>query len=145
MAKVSKKTVTTEKKTDRRKTMPHLFKPGQSGNPAGRAKGSRNKLAAAFIDDFYKDWQEKGSEAIAEVRENDPAAYLRVGASLIPKEFTLNENSDTAIDAMLDKLNDEQLDELVAGLVALGRQENRTGDNARKDKAKNTPQSNSVH
>ena len=30
------------KKIDKRKTMPHLFKKGQSGNPAGRKKGIRN-------------------------------------------------------------------------------------------------------
>jgi len=27
----------------------HLYKPGQSGNPNGRPKGSRNKLGEAFI------------------------------------------------------------------------------------------------
>jgi hypothetical protein len=30
-------------------TAPHLFKPGQSGNPAGRPKGARNKATLAAL------------------------------------------------------------------------------------------------
>lgn len=33
-------------KEDKRKSMPHLFKPGQSGNPSGRRKGSKSLTAA---------------------------------------------------------------------------------------------------
>ncbi|MDF1613657.1 DUF5681 domain-containing protein [Desulfurivibrio dismutans] len=31
-------------------TAPHLFKPGQSGNPKGRPKGSRNKATLAALE-----------------------------------------------------------------------------------------------
>lgn len=35
-------TESTEKKQDRRRNLPQLFKPGQSGNPKGRPKGSKH-------------------------------------------------------------------------------------------------------
>lgn len=128
-----------------KKPRPQHFKPGQSGNPAGRAKGSRNKFAAAFIEDFYEDWQEHGSEAIKAVREKDPATYVRVGSTLIPKEFNLNDNSDEAIDRMLDKLDDDELNELIAGLTAIGRQEISSQNSSEKNKGKVRVQSDSVH
>ena len=56
MEHISKvKTKNTEKiqKEDKRKKMPHLFKPGQSGNPNGRPKGSRN-VQTLFNEAFVK-------------------------------------------------------------------------------------------
>lgn len=61
------------------------WKPGQSGNPTGRPKGSRNKLGEAVIDDVLADWQAHGGEVIQRVREESPAVYLRVVASLLPR------------------------------------------------------------
>ena len=48
------------------------FKPGQSGNLAGRPKGSRNKLSEEFIAEVYADWCEHGAGAIQTVRETRP-------------------------------------------------------------------------
>jgi hypothetical protein len=63
------------------------WRPGESGNLLGRPKGSRNKLAGQFIDDLYADWQQHGAEVITRVREEDPAAYLRTVAQVLPRDL----------------------------------------------------------
>jgi hypothetical protein len=62
------------------------WEPGQSGNPAGRPKGSRNKLEEAFLRDLHTAWGEFGIEAIKTVAKDDPASFLRVIAGLMPKQ-----------------------------------------------------------
>ena len=66
------------------------FKPGQSGNPSGRPKGSRNKLSQAVIDAWCADVAEHGPDVIRRLREDDPATYARVSASLVPKNLELD-------------------------------------------------------
>ena len=62
---------------------------GQSGNPKGRPKGSRDAITKAFIDDLSEDWREHGLETIQRAREERPAEYVRMVASLIPKENSM--------------------------------------------------------
>ena len=65
---------------------PYLWQPGQSGNPAGRPKGSRNKLEERFLADLLDDWEGNGQEAIRLARAEDPTSYVKVVASLMPKK-----------------------------------------------------------
>ena len=71
---------------EHRRVIGRPFQPGQSGNPLGRPRGARSKLGEAFLEDLRADWLEGGAEALARCRKTDPAAYLRVVASLMPRE-----------------------------------------------------------
>jgi len=64
---------------------------GQSGNPAGRPKGSKHKLQTSFWKDLHQTWKENGAEALRRVAENDPSTFVRVCASLMPKEETVKQ------------------------------------------------------
>jgi hypothetical protein len=76
-------------------------KPGEVRNPGGRPKGSRNKLGEAFIEALHDDFLQHGPTVICRVREEDPVAYMKVCASLLPKEVKVESVSD---------LSDEDLD-----------------------------------
>lgn len=86
------------------------FKAGQVANPAGRPKGSRNKLGEAFIQALYEDFTEHGTSVIEAVRAEKPDQYLKVVASILPKELKVTTEVE---------LNDEQLDQRIRQLASL--------------------------
>lgn len=83
------------------------WKPGQSGNPAGRPKGSRNKLGEQFVQALQTDFETHGKQAIETVRAERPHEYLKVVASLLPKQVEIKEGT-------FDGVSDDQLAALVA-------------------------------
>ena len=67
---------------------PNQFQPGHPGGP-GRPKNSRNRLSTKFLDALAKDFEEHGEGVLKIVRAEDPSGYLRVVASLMPKELDI--------------------------------------------------------
>lgn len=93
---------------------------GQVLNPAGRTKGSRNRFAEEFVKDFLTDWEEHGTEVLAVCRSCDPAAYLKVAATLLPKDLNINMTDEAALDKLLNQFDDKQLSELIGTLASIG-------------------------
>jgi hypothetical protein len=90
------------------------FKKGESGNPAGRTPGYRNRFTEAFWKDFCQSWVDGGAEALTKVRTDDPSTFVRVAAALMPKETTVTLKNE------LDQMTDAELREFIRSELAAG-------------------------
>ena len=66
------------------------WKPGQSGNPAGRPKGARSKFSEDFLRAFAQDFERHGESVIEDLRKNQPATYFNGAVRLMPKLMELS-------------------------------------------------------
>ena len=88
------------------------WKPGQSGNPKGRPKGSRNKLSEDFFRDLCDAWQAFGKPALETMAMLYPVEFVRMVASLMPRE----PEATVAPVTVMERLSNAQLDALIAEL-----------------------------
>jgi hypothetical protein len=119
-ARKAEKTATSGK-TQRKKRAtaqlkPYMFKPGQSGNPAGPKAGYRHEFSRAFVSCLAQDFSKHGPKTVVKVREENPLGYLRVCASLVEQEVNvktpfshLDHMSDDELRASLAELNQRVL------------------------------------
>lgn len=75
---------------------PWQFKPGQSGNPLGRPKGSRNRFCKAMLDDFTEVWREGGKAALTQMRDEKPNEFVRAALHWVPEQYDIGDNTQTA-------------------------------------------------
>jgi len=92
----------------------HLWKPGQSGNPAGRPVGARQKIEESFLESLRKKWAAEGDAIVDRVAMNNPEKILEVMARVLPKELavTVQQTVDPRLKAL------QQMD--AEALAALG-------------------------
>jgi hypothetical protein len=89
------------------------FEKGASGNLGGNAQRSRHIFNKAFLEALAADFRKGGPEAIAKVRQQQPAAYMKICALLVPREMKVEHSA--AVKAM----SDEQLEQGIEAIAAM--------------------------
>jgi hypothetical protein len=79
----------------------------------GRRQGARNRISTALLTAFADDFEKFGEETVRITRIEKPVEYLKIAASLLPKEFEithsqqLQELDDSELDQFINRLRDE--------------------------------------
>jgi hypothetical protein len=90
------------------------------GNPSrGRQRAARDKISTAFLEALNEAFYEpndsggcKGLDAIKKVRDEDPATFARIYATLLPKQLEIEDTPPESA------LTDEQLEQVYQALLA---------------------------
>ena len=89
------------------------FAPGWSGNPGGSLEATRRSFNKDFLLALAADFKKHGAAAIEKVRKQQPAAYMKICALLVPREMKVEHSN--AIKAM----SDEQIEAAIEYIKAL--------------------------
>lgn len=69
------------------------FVQGNRASP-GRPRGSRNQLSEDFLAELHRCFRKGGREALESMCRERPAEFIRVCASLIPRELMLEVSAE---------------------------------------------------
>jgi 2-oxoglutarate dehydrogenase complex dehydrogenase (E1) component-like enzyme len=88
------------------------FAPGYSGNPGGSLEATRRSFNKDFLLALAADFKKHGAAAIEKVRKQQPAAYMKICALLVPREMKVEHSNP------VKNLTDEQLEAVIEHLKA---------------------------
>src|SRR5262245_54604447 len=91
------------------------FAPGWSGNPGGSLEATRRSLNRDFLLALAADFKKHGAAAIEKVRKQQPAAYMKICALLVPREMQIEHSG--GVKAMTDEQLEHTL-EVIKELIA---------------------------
>jgi hypothetical protein len=103
------------------KRPPNRWKPGESGNPAGRAVGSRNRFSEAFVGDIAASWAKHDAAVLERLVVDDPAKYADICSRLIPRDVALT--VEQRLPGGLDRADLEILQAIKAAIPDAGARE----------------------
>src|SRR6516162_1173449 len=88
------------------------FAPGWSGNPGGSLEATRRSFNKDFLLALAADFKKHGAAAIEKVREQQPAAYMKICALLVPREMKLEHSGG------VKAMTDERIEGAIAAIEA---------------------------
>src|SRR5215472_10686744 len=91
------------------------FAPGWSGNPGGSLEATRRSLNRDFLLALAADFKKHGAAAIEKVRKQQPAAYMKICALLVPRELQVEHSG--GVKAMTDEQLERSI-EIIKEMIA---------------------------
>ena len=89
------------------------FAPGYSGNPGGSLEATRRSFNKDFLLALAADFKQHGASAIAKVRKQQPAAYMKICALLVPREMRVEHTGG------VKSMTDEELERGIAAVQVM--------------------------
>jgi hypothetical protein len=89
------------------------FAPGWSGNPGGSLEATRRSFNKDFLLALAADFKKHGAAAIEKVRKQQPAAYMKICALLVPREMQIEHTN------RIKQMTDEEIEQAIEAIETM--------------------------
>jgi len=89
------------------------FQQGVSGNPHGNRHRTRHLLNQEFMQALLLHFRQHGKKAIEKVARNQPAAYLKILALLVPREMQIEHTN------RIKQMTDEEIEQAIEAIQTM--------------------------